>query len=38
MGVDVQHILGDGSLESHQELEHRMRRALQRLGILEVSG
>jgi len=37
-GVDVQHILGDGSLESHQQLEQRMRRALQRLGVLEVSG
>jgi uncharacterized protein (DUF488 family) len=37
-GVDVQHILGDGSLESHQQLEQRMRRALQKLGVLEVSG
>jgi len=37
-GVDVQHILGGGSVESHQQLEHRMRRALQRLGVLEDSG
>lgn len=36
-GVDVQHILGDGSLESHLELEKRMRRALQKLGVLEAS-
>lgn len=36
-GVDVQHILGDGSLESHQALEDRMRRALQKLGVLEVA-
>lgn len=36
--MDVQHILGDGSLESHQQLEQRMRRVLQRLGVLEVSG
>ena len=36
-GVDVQHILGDGSLESHQALENRMRRALQKLGVLEVA-
>lgn len=36
-GVDVQHILGDGSLESHQDLERRMRLALHRLGILEAS-
>jgi uncharacterized protein (DUF488 family) len=36
-GVDVQHILGDGSLESQQALEQRMRRALQKLGVLETA-
>lgn len=34
-GLDVQHIHGDGRLESHGELEQRMQRALQRLGVLE---
>lgn len=37
-GVEVEHILGDGSLESHQALERRMRKALHRLGVLGVSG
>lgn len=36
-GVDVQHILGDGSLESHPALERRMRHALHKLGVLEVA-
>lgn len=36
-GVDVQHILGDGSIESHQALEQRMRLALLRLGVLKTS-
>lgn len=36
-GIDVQHIHGDGRLESHAELEQRMQMALQRLGVLEVS-
>ena len=35
-GLDVQHIHGDGRLESHDELELRMQKALQRLGVLEV--
>lgn len=34
-GLDVQHIHGDGRLESHGELEQRMQRALQRLGVLD---
>jgi uncharacterized protein (DUF488 family) len=34
-GLDVQHIHGDGRLESHGELERRMQQALQRLGALE---
>jgi uncharacterized protein (DUF488 family) len=34
-GLDVQHIHGDGRLESHGELERRMQQALQRLGVLE---
>ena len=34
-GLDVQHIHGDGRLESHGELERRMQRALHRLGVLE---
>ena len=34
-GLDVQHIHGDGRLESHGELEQRMQRSLQRLGVLE---
>lgn len=34
-GVEVQHILGDGSLESHQALEQRMRLALRKLGVIE---
>lgn len=37
-GVDVEHILGDGSLESHPALERRMRQALHRLGVLEAAG
>ena len=36
-GIDVQHIHGDGHLESHHDLEQRMQRALQRLGVLEGS-
>jgi uncharacterized protein (DUF488 family) len=36
-GVEVEHILGDGSLESHRALEQRMRRALQKLGVLKPS-
>jgi len=36
-GVDVQHIHGDGHLESHAELERRMQLALQKLGVLEAS-
>lgn len=36
-GVEVEHILGDGSLESHHALEQRMRRALQKLGVLMAS-
>ena len=35
-GLDVQHIHGDGRLESQGELELRMQKALQRLGVLEV--
>lgn len=34
-GIDVQHIHGDGRLESHADLERRMQQALQRLGVLE---
>ena len=34
-GLDVQHIHGDGRIESHDELELRMQKALQRLGVLE---
>lgn len=34
-GLDVQHIHGDGRLESHGELEQRMQQALQRMGVLE---
>jgi hypothetical protein len=34
-GLDVQHIHGDGRLEGHAELEQRMQKALQRLGVLE---
>lgn len=34
-GIDVQHIHGNGHLESHAELERRMQQALQRLGVLE---
>jgi uncharacterized protein (DUF488 family) len=34
-GLDVQHIHGDGRLESHGELEQRMQQALQRLGVLK---
>lgn len=34
-GFDVQHIHGDGRIESHGELEQRMQKALQRLGVLE---
>jgi len=34
-GIDVQHIHGDGRLESHNDLEQRMQKALQRLGVLE---
>jgi uncharacterized protein (DUF488 family) len=34
-GIDVQHIHGDGHLESHNDLEQRMQKALQRLGVLE---
>lgn len=36
-GVAVEHILGDGSLESHKALEQRMRSALQRLGVLKTT-
>jgi uncharacterized protein (DUF488 family) len=36
-GLDVQHIHGDGRLESHAELELRMQQALQRMGVLEAS-
>jgi len=36
-GVEVQHILGNGSLESHSALERRMRRVLQKLGMLKGS-
>lgn len=35
-GLDVQHIHGDGRLESHADLELRMQQALQRLGVLDV--
>lgn len=35
LGLDLQHIHGDGHLESHGELELRMQKALQRLGVLE---
>jgi uncharacterized protein (DUF488 family) len=34
-GLEVQHIHGDGRLESHGELEQRMQQALQRLGVIE---
>jgi uncharacterized protein (DUF488 family) len=37
-GLDVQHIHGDGSLESHAALELRMQQALHRLGVLEAFG
>ena len=34
-GIGVEHIHGDGHLESHPDLEKRMQLALQRLGVLE---
>lgn len=37
-GLDVQHIHGDGSVESHEALELRMQQALHRLGVLEAFG
>ncbi len=37
-GLDVQHIHGDGNLESHVALELRMQQALHRLGVLEAFG
>jgi hypothetical protein len=36
--VDVQHIHGDGRLESHAALELRMQQALHRLGVLDAFG
>lgn len=37
-GLDVEHIHGDGRLESHAALELRMQQALHRLGVLEGFG
>lgn len=37
-GVEVDHIHADGSLESHQALEKRMRQALYKLGVLQPIG
>ena len=37
-GLDVQHIHGDGSLESHTALELRMQQTLHRLGVLDAFG